>query len=282
MPLPATWPTTSGRAVQRWSRVHRLLVATAAGLLIAGVFVAVTSRGSQAAMDYHFYRDIGARWLADGTYYTARQLSGEPYSLEAMVDVLYPPTALVLFVPSVFLPAFLWWLIPLVVLGSVVWTYHPSPWAWVAIAFLVAWPRTFGAVLFGNTDMWVAAAVAGGLRWGWPAAILAVKPPFIPFGLGGVGRRSTWRAGGILLVLSAPLMADYIKAMINWQVDGFGYAAVSLPFALIPIVAWLGREREHVVSLTEVTELLEIPRPGLSPSPESTNEGHSIPVQVVR
>jgi hypothetical protein len=228
----------------RAARISRLgLIGVAMGMLVTSVVVAISTRGHEAGMDFWFYRDIAIRWLADGSYYTPVQLAGEPYELTAMVDVLYPPTALALFVPFVWLPWVLWWVIPIAVIGYVVWTYRPSPWAWAAIAFLVAWPRTFGAVLFGNTDMWMAAGVAGGLRWGWPAVLIAVKPTFLPFALVGVRHRSTWVLGTILGLLSLPLLPDYITAMTNLRVDGIGYAAVSLPIVLIPIVAWLGREK---------------------------------------
>jgi hypothetical protein len=217
------------------------LIAVAMGLLLTTAIVAIQTRGHEAGMDFWFYRDIGIRWLADGTYYLPHQVTGEPYALVPMVDVLYPPTALVLFVPFAFLPAILWWVIPLGVVAYVVWSYRPSPWGWVAIAACVAWPRTFGAVLFGNTDMWVAAAIAGGLRWGWPAALLAIKPPFIPFGLVAVRKRSAWVAAAILGVLSLPLLGQYWTSLVNLRVDGFAYAAVSIPFALVPIIAWATR-----------------------------------------
>lgn len=233
-------PLTTRTAID--TRLLRLgLIAVALGLLLTTVVVSIQTRGHEAGMDFWFYRDIGIRWLADGTYYLPHQLAGAPYALTPMVDVLYPPNALVLFVPFAFLPALLWWIIPLGVLGYVVWSYRPSPWAWVAIAACVAWPRTFGAVLFGNTDMWVAAAVAGGLRWGWPAALIAIKPPFLPFGLVGARHWSTWVAGGAMVLLCVPMLGDYVTAMRNLQVDGIAYAAVSIPFALIPIFAWWGR-----------------------------------------
>jgi len=227
----------------RGARPQLVLLAIALGLFAAVAAVAITTRGHEAGIDYVFYRDVGAQWLADGSFYAPRQLTGQPYEHLPMSDVIYPPTALVLFVPFVFLPAILWWIIPLAVLAFVVWGYRPSPWAWVGIAFLIAWPRTFGAVLFGNTDMWVAAFVAGGLRWGWPAAFLIIKPTFAPLALVGIRRRSTWIVGIVLVLLTLPMLSDYITAMRNVRFDGFAYAYVSLPFALIPLVAYFGRTR---------------------------------------
>jgi hypothetical protein len=42
--------------------------------------------------DFRFYRDVGARWLADGLLYLPHQLAG-PYDFAMMVDVVYPPNA---------------------------------------------------------------------------------------------------------------------------------------------------------------------------------------------
>jgi hypothetical protein len=230
--------SAAGRPL-RWA-----LMAVLLGLAAGGAVIAVSIRGHEAGMDFWFYRDIGVRWLADGTYYLPHQLTGEPYVFTAMADVLYPPSALVLFVPFVWLPAILWWVIPLGVVAYVVWSYRPSPWAWVAIAACVAWPRTFGAVLFGNTDMWVAAAVAGGLRWGWPAALLTIKPMFVPLGLPAIRKPSAWIAGAVMLAISLPMLGDYWTAARNLVVsDPFAYWTVSLPFAVLPLVAWWGRSR---------------------------------------
>jgi hypothetical protein len=212
-----------------------------AGLAVMSVLVSIGSR-SDLFIDYVFYRDVGARWLEDGTYYLPHQLAG-PYEVTLMVDVLYPPAALLLFVPFVWLPAVLWWAIPLGILGYVVWSYRPGPWAWLAILCLAAWPRTVGAIMFGNTDMWVAAGIAGGLRWGWPVALVALKPVFLPFAIIGIRNRWTWVVGVGLLVVSLPMLADYVAAMRNVQTSAIQYSIGSMPFALLPIVASLGATR---------------------------------------
>jgi hypothetical protein len=256
----------AGWRVRRAAYLRITLLGVALGLLLTSVVVAVSTRGHEVGMDFWFYRDIGVRWVADGTYYLPHQLTGQPYALSPMVDVLYPPAALVLFVPFVWLPAVLWWVIPLGIVAYIVWAYRPSPWAWVVIAFLVAWPRTFGAVLFGNTDMWVSAGVAAGLRWGWPAALIVVKPTFLPLALVGVRHRSTWIVGAVLAVVSLPLLSDYITSMVNLRVDGFAYAAVSLPFALIPLVAWASRAASAGGWPTRRSWRRTVPDPERSPS----------------
>jgi hypothetical protein len=201
-------------------------------------------------MDYRFYRDLGVRWLSDGTYYSASQLAG-PHGVDLLGAVppgsevtLYPPSALFLFVPFTFLPAILWWAVPMTVTGYVVYRLRPVPWAWVLMLVMLAYPRAVGAYLFGNTDMWIAAGVAAGLRWGWPALALTMKPSFAVLALIGVRHRSWWIAaalGAVSIFAMLPLWADYVLAMRNIRGLDLGYSLGSLPLVLAPLVAWLGR-----------------------------------------
>ena len=213
-------------------------------------------------MDYRFYRDIGLRWLTDGVYYRPYQLAG-PYAFTNMLDVLYPPQALLLFAPFAYLPAPLWWAVPLGVTAAALWGLRPRAWAWVVMLLLLAWPRAIGAYLFGNSDIWVMATIAAGARWGWPAALLVLKPTALPFMLPAIRRRSFWIALGILagsVVVMAPLMAQYVTAMRNLTIDR-GYALGSLALYLVPIVAYVGRDR----AATPIPR----PTPRLTPPPGS-------------
>ena len=195
-------------------------------------------------MDLSFYREIAARWLETGVFYLPHQLSG-PYTATLMVDTLYPPPALLLFVPFLVLPAILWWLVPVAVLGAFLAWCRPGPLAWPLLALVLVSPRTQTAFLFGNTDLWMAAAVAGGFRWSWPAALLVIKPTFLPFALVGVRRREFWIAVGAVAIVSIPMAAlwlDYLQAMRNVTIDA-DYSVGSLPLILAPVVAWLLRPR---------------------------------------
>ncbi len=81
-----------------------------------------------AAIDYRLYMDATERWLRGGPFYEPYQLAG-PYTISAG-DILYPPVALWLFVPLSFLPACMWWLVPLGATGDgrvVVAARLPSP-----------------------------------------------------------------------------------------------------------------------------------------------------------
>lgn len=195
-------------------------------------------------MDYRFYRDVGVRWLADGSFYQAHQLVGA-YQVGLMVDVLYPPPALLLFVALTVLPAVLWWAVPIAVLAFVLSMLRPEPRAQFVMALALAWPGTIGAYLFGDTDIWAAAVVAAGVYWGWPAAFLVLKPVYLPFAIFAIRRRLFWIAlgAGVLISLAMlPLWADYLRAMQYARVS-LTYSVSSIPLLLIPVVAWLGRDR---------------------------------------
>jgi hypothetical protein len=198
----------------------------------------------QLGGDLAYYVSIAQRWLDSGVYYLPEQLAG-PRSIVPMVDVLYPPTALFLFVPFVWLPAILWWAIPAGILGYAFWRWRPAAWTWPLLAFGLFWPRTQGAFLFGNTDPWIAAAVAGGFLWGWPAALVAFKPSFLPLALAGAPRRGWW-AGWAILALASLLMlrlwVDYLAALRNIGIP-WDYSLLNAPLPLMPVIAWMGRSR---------------------------------------
>lgn len=215
-----------------------IVLCVALGLGLA-VGVVVLGPAGDIGTDYQFYRDAAARWLAGGGFYRPEQLAG-PYTVWSGVDVLYPPTALLLFVPFTFLPAILWWLIPSAVLAICVAGWRPGWWTLCAVVALLLPYRAFGAFLWGNTDMWGAAAVAAGLRWGWPAALLALKPSVLPWAIVGAGRPSFWRMAGLVGMVSVafwPMWPDYIAVVRNGSA-GVGYSVGSLSLYAVPIVAW--------------------------------------------
>ena len=108
---------------------------------------------------------------------------------------------------------------------------------------LLAWPKATNSIVYGNTDMWMMAAVAGGLRWGWPALLLFLKPTLAIFALVGIRHRSWWiglAALAIVSIIQLPLWLDYVVAMRNLSIHA-DYSVVSIPMLLIPIVAWMAR-----------------------------------------
>jgi hypothetical protein len=177
-------------------------------------------------------------------FYWPHQLEG-PYDFSVMVDNLYPPPALPLFVAAAIMPWFLWWAIPAAVVLFVIAGYRPGPWAIAAMLVAMCWQKANIAWMYGSTDIWMMAGVAGGLRWGWPAAFVLLKPSLAPFALVGVRRPSWWIAAAVLAVVSLPMLplwADYLTSMRNLRVDP-AYSLHSIPLLLIPIIAWLGRTR---------------------------------------
>ncbi len=205
--------------------------------------IVVVGGAGDLGVDFRFYRDAAVRWIQEGTFYLPHQLAG-PYEVATLVDVIYPPSALLLFVPFTVVPAVLWWAIPITVLGYVIGSWRPSLWALPAMIILLMWVRAFGAFLWGNTDMWMAAAIAAGLRWGWPAALILIKPSILPFVLVGVRRRSFWIvaivASGVSIGLFWPRWLDYVQVLRN-MVPRPDYSLGSVTLLLVPVVAWLTR-----------------------------------------
>lgn len=235
--------------MERAKRVAGLTTIGLSALAWVGTFAWYQQHPASFGFDYVFYRDIGERFLEGGAVYWPYQLAGS-YEFTGQVDNLYPPIALLLFVPAAALPepvsVLLWWGIPLGVLAYTIWRWRPSR-GWLAVTILLlSTPRALSVFPLGNTDMWIAAAVAGGFAWGWPAVFVVIKPTLAPLALIGVRSRAWWVAAAVLIgvsLLMLPLWADYLTAMRNWIPEPL-YAVVSIPLAVAPAVAWWGRTRE--------------------------------------
>ena len=194
--------------------------------------------------DFAFYRGVAQRWLETGSFYLPAQLAG-PYGMVLNRDVLYPPTALYLFTPFLWLPPAVWWGVPIFVLCYALWRWRPAAWAWPILAFGLVWPRTQGALLLGNTDLWIAAAVAGGLLWGWPAILAALKPTFLALALVGATRRSWWIGWTVFAAINVPLLglwSDYLVTLGNSGIP-WTYSLLNVVLPLLPLAAWLARVR---------------------------------------
>jgi hypothetical protein len=220
-----------------------------ASLLLAAIVVAwgiwywvraAGDAGGYAGIDYSLYMNIARRWLEGGPLFETYQLAG-PYPVGG---ALYPPVALYLFVPFTFLPAVLWWAVPLGITGWALWRVRPAAWTWPLIAMCVAFPTTGLKILTGNPVMWVLAAVALGTVWSWPFVLAIVKPSLLPFALLGARSRSWWVALGVLALVSLPLgglWLDWVHATLNAQGAGLFYSWQEVPMLLVPVVAALGR-----------------------------------------
>jgi hypothetical protein len=192
--------------------------------------------------DQTFYREIGQRWLDTGVYYLPHQLAG-PYIVMPDVDVLYPPIGLLMFVPLVWLPYPLWWVIPGAVVALTLWRLRPAIWTWPIMAALFAWPRGVSNLIYGNSDMWIATFICGGLLLAWPAVLVLIKPSVLPFALIGIRRRSWWVAAGLLGLLSLAMLQlwqEFVVVIHNSDAQWY-YSLDDMPPLFIPVVAWLGR-----------------------------------------
>ena len=227
--------------------VARILPRVLIGLfLVLAAFIMLTlltspAYASAGGIDFRIYRDAAARWLAGGFFYYPSQIAG-PY--ETLIGhVMYPPVALVLFVPFTILPAVLWWILPL---GATAWcviALRPSVWGWAIIAACLAWPFSIDRLYTGNPTIWIVAFMALGTRCRWASALVLLKPSLVPFALFGVRNRSWWlavAAFSLVSVLFLPMWFDWIHVILNARgfFSGPLYSLLDIPIMMIPVVAW--------------------------------------------
>lgn len=219
-----------------------IILGVAVALLVGNTDLIAGHGGEDLAIQQRHTRD----WLAGGSFYDVRQLNG-PYVLQAG-DSLYPPPMAIFMLPWLVLPDLLWWVVPALIVGYVIARHRPSPWAWPLLALCVASPRTLGLLIYGNPTLWVAAAVAAGTVWRYPAILAVLKPTLAPLALIGV-RSRWWWVGMIVLVLISlamlPDWAEYVTAMTNLTGQNGTYSLMDVPLAGIALVAWFAR-REPV------------------------------------
>lgn len=195
--------------------------------------------GGHRGTDYRLYMDATREWMASGQFYLPHQLAG-PYSI-ADGDVLYPPVALWLFVPFTFLPAVLWWAVPVAVTGWVVWHHRPGLIVWPLLALCLAWQPTQIHLLSGNPGLWVMMATALATIHPFAGPFALLKPSLAPFALVGIRARWWWRGLGVFALLSLavlPMWADWLTTMRNQSnAGGLLYSWQYAPMMLIPLIA---------------------------------------------
>ncbi len=154
--------------------------------------------------------------MAGGSFFQPYQLTG-PYVVQVF-EILYPPTILPLLAGFSFLPDVMWWIVPMSVLIGVCLYWRPTLLGWTLILACLASPYTFVVFAFGNPGMWIAAFLALGTVYGWPAILVLLKPTLAPFALLGIPHRSWWVALGVLALVSllfVPLWVQYATAIAN-------------------------------------------------------------------
>ncbi len=234
------------QAVGGWHRLGRIVAITILGveaLWIASVMV-VSLGGPSFGLDYRWHMEAAQRLIDTGTPYLPFELAG-PFTIGEGA-ILYPPTAFLLFIPFLWVPGILWWVIPIVILGYGLWWHRPPLWAWVVIASILSLEKSLNVFVFGNPSMWIVAAIAAGTIWRWPFAFVFAKPTFAPIALLGIRRRSWWVTCVVLGLASVPFLPvwfDWFTVVRNSDVSLL-YNLPTLPLMLAPLVAWAtGRAR---------------------------------------
>jgi hypothetical protein len=193
-------------------------------------------------IDFQVYREAAARWLAGDGYFLPHQLAG-PYAI-THGDVLYPPPALILFVPFTILPAILWWIVPIGLTVFGLWRLRPAPWAWPIMGLALWWPETTFKLVTGNPVMWSIAFLSLGVTF---APFAALKLTYVPFSLLG-SWDPRWRRSallvGLMCLLFLPMWSDYVTALTNARHPlGVLYSFTEYPIVALPVVAWLASPR---------------------------------------
>jgi hypothetical protein len=233
-------------------RLARVATLTVLGLAILAIvvqlfvgFAFLNWGASDWGGDFRGYLDASQGWLNGNGFYLSRQLQG-PYETQ-LGDVLYPPTTLYVFIPFLFLPAQSWWILAIVPLIYVIWSWRPALWAVALMLACLAYPNLANMYFRGSPVIVIAALVAAALRWHWPGALILLKPSVLPFALIGIRTRGWWVTAGLLVILTLPLLAlipDWLQAVIDSR--GYGgllYGGRDLPLLMVPVLAYLGRTR---------------------------------------
>lgn len=245
---------SSGK-VARWSRPLALGV-TVLGLVIFGWLVLLElidpAYSPFIGSDRYVYHDAALRVLGGGSWFYPEQVTGQPYDV-VLGHVMYPPAALVWFIPAAFLPDFLWWAIPIGIIAAVVIHHRPSPWGWAAMAMCLAYPWTAPLLMSGNPGLWIAAACALGTVWRPAFALILAKPSLFPFALLGIRDRGWWVIAVFGLVVSfatLPLTLQWVGVIVNarGQFSGPLYAIRDVGWMLLPLIAAKTSARPNTIS----------------------------------
>lgn len=236
------------RALQkRWVRALFLGQTVALIIVFGGAWlleITLTDHSWRPGVDYHLYMRATERWLAGGPFYPPEQLAG-PFDAFAG-GILYPPVALVLFVPFTFLPAPAWWILPILVTVAGMVRLRPGLAGWPLIVAGLLYQNSIWLVVSGNPVMFGVAALAW-LGAGWPTTFFFLKPSLFPFAFLGARQRSWWVVTlGLALVslLLLPMWFDWLTVIGN-AVTGRGllYSLHDVPLLMAPLVAWAFRTR---------------------------------------
>jgi len=196
----------------------------------------------EAGADFAVHLAVAQRWLDTGVLYSPSQFA--PYTnvnayLPGGVANLYPPPAVLLFVPFLVLPALLWWAIPLGVIAWGVWYWRPAWWSWPILAALMVPLPWASNLTTGNTTLWATAAIMLATRWPVAAIFLAIKPTIFPLALLFARSRAWWIGAAVAALAALPFgeqWFEWLRAAQNLQGSALLYSVPSLPLLVWPLV----------------------------------------------
>jgi hypothetical protein len=197
--------------------------------------------------DLVLYQHEVKAWLGGTPMYPAFEVQGPFQIVEGVI--LYPPITIALFLPTLWLPLPLWWLIPIAIVGTIAYRLRPRRRWLLAIACCLAYPVSVGLVVSGNPDLWLAAALAIAVYWHPAGAFVLLKPSVFPFAMIGWRRREWWVIAGAFAVASLfllPQTIDWLSVIRNGRGglrSGLVYSYQDVPLLLVPILAWAGSNR---------------------------------------
>jgi hypothetical protein len=183
------------------------------------------------------------RWLESGSPYVASEVAGR-FDYGGLT-FLHPPIALPFFALFLVVPIQLFWIVPLSAFAWLVITERPAAWTWPLIGSALLVYPVGQAIWAGNTDMWAWALFAAGIRWGWPLALLVIKPSLAIVGFVGIRDRRTRHAALLMALLCVPfgsLWFDWIHVLVN-SPGSLLYSAHNAWMFAIPLVARIGSRR---------------------------------------
>ena len=243
----------TSRSPRAWTTLHeqqqrRFFAPVCAGIALlilawvgATLLIGIAALGREyLGLDIHHYLQATQRWLDTGSPYLASEVAG-PYEYQPE-SFLHPPISLLLFAPFLVVPLPLWW-VPLPLVAWCIYAWKPAPWTWPIMAALTAFPPHHISIIVGNSDMWVLGGVALGLRFGFPALVVVVKPSLFPFLLAGARHRSFWLGIPVVILLCLPfgsLWIDWMHVILNAPASLF-YSVGAVTLMLVPVVAYVGR-----------------------------------------
>jgi hypothetical protein len=200
--------------------------------------------------DYTMYMGAASHWLTTGRFYDFAVLGVNADGVPRYCPVLYPPPILLLMVPFTFLPAPLWWIIPIGVTCWAIWKMQPAQWTWPLLTLALCYPRTASMIWYGNPAMWIAMFVALGCLYRWPGPLVLLKPTLAPYALVGIRSRAWWVVLAGLVVVSVAfggLWFDYFDTISRNHIP-LNYSMPDMVTTALPLIAAAGRHNRTLHS----------------------------------